>query len=85
MASVEPWSSLGRVLAPGSVIQSVTRESPWVVIVTNNGEIHFAGARMAVELECPKCREHRLVEIIETAKKQIGFCKVCGKPFPLKG
>lgn len=55
-------------------------------ITTDKGTIYFAGAREAMELFCPHkgCGEVRLVEIIETAKKKIGFCKCCGKTFPLK-
>lgn len=71
------------ILAPGAIVRSVHREGLWVRLVTDRGTIYFAGARMAVDLECPICREFRLVEIIETKKHRVGFCKICGKEFPL--
>lgn len=73
----------GRALAPGAIIKRVWRTRPWVGIETDRGIIYFAGARTAMDLECPICREFRLVEIIETKKHRVGFCKVCGKEFPL--
>ena len=72
------------VLAPGAIILSVTRDPPWLCIVTDRGTFYCAGSRIAMELECPACGEFRLVEIIETAKQQVGFCKICGRAFPLK-
>jgi transcription elongation factor Elf1 len=54
--------------------------------VTDKGRLDLAGASVVSERElfCPKCGESRLCEVITTAKHSHGFCKICGKPFPLK-
>lgn len=70
-------------LRPGSVVQSAERDGEWLKIVTTGGVLHCAGAREAMELVCKRCGEWRLVEIIETAKQKVGFCKVCCYKFKL--
>ena len=75
------------ILRVGAVITApVRRDGAWVGITTNIGTIWFAGANVVSEQEmyCPKCGETRLCEVITTAKHKHGFCKICGKPFPLK-
>ena len=75
------------ILSVGAVItQPVRRDGPWVSITTDVGTIWLAGANTVSEQEmyCPKCGETRLCEVITTAKHSHGFCKICGKPFPLK-
>jgi len=74
-------------LRVGAVItKPIRRDGAWVEITTDVGTIWFAGASVVREKEmyCPKCGETRLCEVITTAKHSHGFCKICGKPFPLK-
>lgn len=71
------------ILRPGAVILSVERKASWLKITTNIGTIHVAGAREAMELECPRCLEQRLIEIVQTAKVRKGVCLVCSKAWAL--
>jgi hypothetical protein len=61
----------------GARIERATREGPWLVLATDRGVFMAAGGRVRVDLECPRCAEFRLVEIVETGGKQEGVCAVC--------
>lgn len=53
-------------------------------LYTDRGRVIVAGARKQIELECTKCGEFRLVEIVETAGKQQGVCAVCAHVWPIE-
>lgn len=61
----------------GAVIASADRQGPWLVLQTNRGKFMAAGGRVRLDLECPRCQEFRLVEIVTTGAKQEGVCAVC--------
>ena len=61
----------------GAFIKRAVRDEKWLMLETDRGEIHMAAGRVRLDLECPKCREHRLVEIVTDARGEQGFCAVC--------
>jgi len=65
-------------LLVGRRIQVAERIHPWLHLRLDDGrEVYVAGGRVRLDLECPRCREFRLTEIVETAGKQEGVCAVC--------
>lgn len=68
----------------GATIQRAFRDDKgWLVLQTDRGVFMAGAGRVRVDLECPRCREFRLVEIVETGTKQEGVCAVCAKVWPL--
>lgn len=61
----------------GATVRAASREGQWLRLVTDKGEWHVAGGRVRMDLECPKCREHRLVEIVTDPRGDQGVCAVC--------
>jgi hypothetical protein len=67
----------------GALILKADRSDGWLRLSTTKGNVHVAGGRVRLDLECPRCGEFRLVEIVETAGKQEGVCSVCAHAWVL--
>jgi hypothetical protein len=71
----------------GRTILSAHRDGFWLELVVS-GEPpvrHFyAGGRVRVDLECPKCKEFRLVEVVEDKRGPQGVCAVCSHSWWIK-
>lgn len=64
-------------LIGSTILLAETTDDGWFHLVTTTGEWYSGGRRVRLDLECPKCKEFRLVEIVDTGSKQQGFCSVC--------
>jgi transposase-like protein len=68
----------------GSTVLEAYRDGGWFVLKTTAGEHYMAGGRLRIDdLECPRCREFRLVEVVDDARGQQGYCSVCSFAWPL--
>lgn len=78
------WDATSEILT-GATIRRAYRDYPWLVLELTNGlTVHTAGGRVRRDLECPKCREFRLVEIVNDASGEQGFCSVCAHSWWVK-
>lgn len=61
----------------GAHIRQAWRDGIWLCLDTDKGRVDVAAGRVRLDLVCPACAEHRLVEIVADARGEQGFCAVC--------
>lgn len=62
----------------GATIEHAEWQKDWLILtIQGRGEMWLSPKRIGLEFHCPRCLEHRLVEIVTDARGKQGFCSVC--------
>lgn len=61
----------------GAHVRKAWREGIWLCLDTDKGLVNVAAGRVRMDLECPRCNEYRLVELVADGRGEQGVCAVC--------